>query len=179
MLLVLSFVFCRKIFLGLLLSHFFFSSRRRHTRSKRDWSSDVCSSDLEAAVQIGRRLARLATRVQVIVVTHLPQVAAYANKHLRVNKDPDVEAGFPTSDVSELLGEERISELARMLAGQANSSSAREHARELLEASYGRADCIYNIMTTRLTSMSIKPCIAVQSGISSVTLLPLNQRILL
>ena len=90
----------------------------------------------EAAVQIGRRLARLATRVQVIVVTHLPQVAAYANKHLRVNKDPNVEAGFTTSDVSELVGEERISELARMLAGHASSSSAREHARELLEASH-------------------------------------------
>lgn len=89
----------------------------------------------EAAVQIGKRLARLATRVQVIVVTHLPQVAAYANKHLRVNKDPDVEAGFTTSDVSELSGEHRISELARMLAGHADSSSAREHARELLEAS--------------------------------------------
>lgn len=90
----------------------------------------------EAAVQIGKRLARLATRVQVIVVTHLPQVAAYANKHLRVNKDPNVEAGFTTSDVSELVGEDRISELARMLAGHADSSSAREHARELLEASH-------------------------------------------
>lgn len=90
----------------------------------------------EAAVQIGKRLARLATRVQVIVVTHLPQVAAYANKHLRVNKAPDVEAGFTTSDVSELREDDRISELARMLAGHADSSSAREHARELLEASH-------------------------------------------
>lgn len=90
----------------------------------------------EAAVQIGKRLARLATRVQVIVVTHLPQVAAYASKHLRVNKDPDVEAGFTTSDVKALEGDERVAELARMLAGHADSSSAREHARELLEASY-------------------------------------------
>jgi len=89
----------------------------------------------EAAVQIGKRLARLATRVQVIVVTHLPQVAAYANKHVRVNKAPDIEAGFTTSDVTELTGEGRISELARMLAGHADSSSAREHARELLETS--------------------------------------------
>lgn len=89
----------------------------------------------EAAVQIGKRLARLARRVQVIVVTHLPQVAAYANKHLKVNKAPDVEAGFTTSDVSELIGDERVSELARMLAGHADSSSAREHARELLETS--------------------------------------------
>lgn len=89
----------------------------------------------EAAVQIGRRLARLAKHVQVIVVTHLPQVAAYADKHLRVNKAPNVEAGFTTSDVSELVGEERISELARMLAGHADSTSAREHAKELLETS--------------------------------------------
>lgn len=89
----------------------------------------------EAAVQIGKRLARLAERVQVIVVTHLPQVAAYANKHLRVNKAPNVEAGFTTSDVSELTGDDRVSELARMLAGHADSTSAREHARELLETS--------------------------------------------
>ena len=90
----------------------------------------------EAAVQIGRRLARLAKHVQVIVVTHLPQVAAYADKHLRVNKAPNVDAGFTTSDVSELVGEDRISELARMLAGHADSSSAREHAKELLETSH-------------------------------------------
>lgn len=90
----------------------------------------------EAAVQIGRRLARLAQHVQVIVVTHLPQVAAHADKHLRVNKAPNLEAGFTTSDVRELLGEDRISELARMLAGHADSSSAREHAKELLETSH-------------------------------------------
>lgn len=89
----------------------------------------------EAAVQIGKRLARLAQRVQVIVVTHLPQVAAYANKHLRVNKAPNVEAGFTTSDVTELTGDDRVAELARMLAGHADSTSAREHARELLETS--------------------------------------------
>lgn len=89
----------------------------------------------EAAVQIGRRLARLAKHVQVIVVTHLPQVAAYADRHLRVNKAPNVEAGFTTSDVSELAGEDRVSELARMLAGHADSTSAREHAKELLETS--------------------------------------------
>lgn len=71
----------------------------------------------------------------MIVVTHLPQVAAYANKHLRVNKAPNVEAGFTTSDVSELTGDDRVSELARMLAGHADSTSAREHARELLETS--------------------------------------------
>lgn len=86
-------------------------------------------------MQIGKRLARLAQRVQVIVVTHLPQVAAYANKHLRVNKAPNVEAGFTTSDVIELSGDDRVAELARMLAGHADSTSAQEHARELLDAS--------------------------------------------
>lgn len=86
----------------------------------------------EAAVQIGERLARLAQHVQVIVVTHLPQVAAFADRHLRVVKDADVDAGFTTSDVTVLEGEDRVSELARMIAGHADSDSAREHARELL-----------------------------------------------
>ncbi|MGO1184235.1 MAG: DNA repair protein RecN [Micrococcaceae bacterium] len=86
----------------------------------------------EAAVQIGQRLARLALHVQVIVVTHLPQVAAFADKHLRVVKDADPDAGFTTSDVTVLEGEDRVSELARMLAGHADSDAAREHARELL-----------------------------------------------
>lgn len=89
----------------------------------------------EAAVQIGQRLARLAEKVQVIVVTHLPQVAAYADRHVRVNKSPDVEAGFTTSDILVLEGEDRISELARMLAGHADSESARAHARELIDRS--------------------------------------------
>lgn len=90
----------------------------------------------EAAVQIGRRLARLAGHVQVIVVTHLPQVAAFADRHLKVTKDSDSDAGFTTSDVQALEGEDRVEELARMLAGRAGSGSARDHARELLEASH-------------------------------------------
>ncbi|GAA1122701.1 DNA repair protein RecN [Citricoccus alkalitolerans] len=90
----------------------------------------------EAAVQIGRRLARLARHVQVIVVTHLPQVAAFADRHLKVTKNSDGDAGFTTSDVASLEGEERVGELARMLAGRADSGAARDHARELLEASH-------------------------------------------
>ncbi|QCU79349.1 DNA repair protein RecN [Citricoccus sp. SGAir0253] len=89
----------------------------------------------EAAVQIGRRLALLARHVQVIVVTHLPQVAAFADRHLRVTKDSDSDAGFTTSDVRRLEGEDRVAELARMLAGRSGSGSARDHARELLAAS--------------------------------------------
>ncbi len=89
----------------------------------------------EAAVQIGRRLARLAQHVQVIVVTHLPQVAAFADRHVKVIKDSDRDAGFTTSDVTVLTGEDRVGELARMLAGRSGSDAARDHARELLEAS--------------------------------------------
>lgn len=89
----------------------------------------------EAAVQIGQRLAKLAQNVQVIVVTHLPQVAAFADHHLRVLKETDESEEFTTSDVKALDREGRIEELARMLAGRSDSESAREHAEELLDYS--------------------------------------------
>ena len=82
-----------------------------------------------AAVEIGRRLARLARRNQVIVVTHLPQVAAYANTHLHVSKDVGDEA--VTSGVGTLADEKRIEELARMMAGLDDSDTGRAHATEL------------------------------------------------
>ncbi len=82
-----------------------------------------------AAVQIGRRLARLARTHQVIVVTHLPQVAAYADVHLVV--DP---SGGGSSGVHRLEDDERVAELARMLAGLGDTDSGRAHARELLAA---------------------------------------------
>ncbi|GAA1819412.1 DNA repair protein RecN [Nesterenkonia flava] len=92
----------------------------------------------KAAVQIGRRLAMLARHAQVIVVTHLPQVAAYADQHIRVYKNSDQSAadgaGFTASDVRPLTHQERIGELARMLAGHEDSDTARAHAAELLEA---------------------------------------------
>ncbi|BBX02245.1 DNA repair protein RecN [Mycolicibacterium moriokaense] len=83
-----------------------------------------------AAVQIGRRLARLARTHQVIVVTHLPQVAAYADSHLMVDSGGRGKA----SGVRRLDDDERVAELARMLAGLGESDSGRAHARELLEA---------------------------------------------
>ena len=83
-----------------------------------------------AAVQIGRRLARLARTHQVIVVTHLPQVAAYADVHLVV----DSGARSRASGVRRLDEDDRIAELARMLAGLGESDSGRAHARELLTA---------------------------------------------
>lgn len=82
-----------------------------------------------AAVQIGRRLARLARSHQVIVVTHLPQVAAYADAHLVVDS-----AGNGASTVRRLDDEDRVAELARMLAGLGESDTGRAHARELLAA---------------------------------------------
>jgi DNA repair protein RecN (Recombination protein N) len=86
-----------------------------------------------AAVEIGRRLARLAARHQVVVVTHLPQVAAYADRHLLVDKarTPD---GPTRSRVRTLDEGERVGELARMLAGLDDTDTGRAHAEELLAA---------------------------------------------
>jgi DNA repair protein RecN (Recombination protein N) len=86
-----------------------------------------------AAVEIGRRLARLASRHQVIVVTHLPQVAAYADRHLVVDKSRRV-GGTARSRVRALDEHERIVELARMLAGLDHTDTGRAHAEELREA---------------------------------------------
>lgn len=85
----------------------------------------------KAAVEIGRRLARLAQRNQVIVVTHLPQVAAFADTHLHVAKD--VTDTSVTSGVETLTDERRVEELARMLAGLDNTETGRAHAQELLK----------------------------------------------
>ncbi len=85
----------------------------------------------KAAVEIGRRLARLARNAQVIVVTHLPQVAAFADQHLLVEKSSD---GLVTrSGVTALDHEGRVRELSRMLAGLADSELGRAHAEELLD----------------------------------------------
>ena len=85
----------------------------------------------KAAVEIGRRLARLARLAQVIVVTHLPQVAAFADNHLVVMKAND---GLVTSSgVVRLDGPGRVRELSRMLAGLEDSEFGRAHAEELLD----------------------------------------------
>lgn len=85
-----------------------------------------------AAIEIGRRLARLAQHCQVIVVTHLAQVAAFAEHHVRVEKGTD--GRITASQVGEVTGDDRLAELARMLSGTA-SETALAHARELLEDS--------------------------------------------
>lgn len=87
-----------------------------------------------SALEIGRRLDVLAQTSQVIVVTHLAQVAAFANNHLRVVKDTD--GTVTTSSVQVLEGEDRVSELARMLGGMADSQTALSHARELIEKTH-------------------------------------------
>ena len=84
----------------------------------------------KAAIEVGRRLAALAQHSQVIVVTHLPQVAAWADTHFVVKKSSD--GSISQSDVAKLDTQNRIEEIARMLAGLEGSSSAREHAAELL-----------------------------------------------
>lgn len=83
-----------------------------------------------AAIEIGRRLARLAETAQVIVVTHLAQVAAFAGNHLTVVKGSD--GSVTASSVRQLHGEERAAEMARLLSGLPDSASGLEHARELI-----------------------------------------------
>ncbi|TCP39220.1 DNA replication and repair protein RecN [Tamaricihabitans halophyticus] len=85
-----------------------------------------------AAVEVGRRLAKLARSHQVLVVTHLPQVAAYADQHLVVDKS--AEGGVTSSGVRVLKDSERVVELARMLAGMEGTKTGRAHAEELRAA---------------------------------------------
>ncbi|MDH6113539.1 DNA repair protein RecN (Recombination protein N) [Kitasatospora sp. MAP12-15] len=86
----------------------------------------------KAAVEIGRRLAKLAQSAQVVVVTHLPQVAAFADRHLVVEKTND--GTVTRSGVKTLNDEQRVRELSRMLAGLEDSELGRAHAEELLAA---------------------------------------------
>lgn len=90
----------------------------------------------KAAVEVGRRLAALARDAQVLVVTHLAQVAAFADHHLVVTKSSHDGVDVVTaSDVTSVTGEVRVRELARMLSGQEDSDAARAHAAELLDLS--------------------------------------------
>ncbi|MFC8597095.1 DNA repair protein RecN [Isoptericola sp. NPDC057191] len=97
-----------------------------------------------AAVEVGRRLATLARSTQVVVVTHLAQVAAFADSHLVVTKssadggtdgDGRQDGGVTVTGVREVTDDDRVRELARMLSGQEESATARQHAVELLESS--------------------------------------------
>ncbi|MES1171471.1 MAG: DNA repair protein RecN, partial [Actinomycetota bacterium] len=87
----------------------------------------------KAAVAVGQRLAALARTHQVLVVTHLAQVAAFATTHVVVEKATD--GSVTRSNVHEVTGAERVAEIARLLSGQEDSDTARAHALELIEAS--------------------------------------------
>jgi DNA repair protein RecN (Recombination protein N) len=92
----------------------------------------------EAALAVGRALAALGARHQVLVVTHLPQVAAFADAQVAVSKR--TAAGRTVAEARPVQGEDRVRELSRMLAGLADSSSARSHAEELLAAASRRRE---------------------------------------
>ena len=82
-----------------------------------------------AAIEVGRRLAMLGKHSQVIVVTHLPQVAAWADHHVVITKES---AGVTVSNVAVLDDSARVVEIARMLGGISESENAQAHAQELL-----------------------------------------------
>ncbi len=90
-----------------------------------------------AALEVGRRLAQLARTAQVIVVTHLAQVAVFADEHLVVVKDAS--GSVTSSGVARLDEGERLRELSRMLGGRADSDAAQAHARELLASARASA----------------------------------------
>ena len=83
------------------------------------------------AIEVGKRLAQLASMSQVIVVTHLPQVAVYGDNHLRVLKSSDED--FVSTDVVQLTEDDRVGEIARMLSGLSDSDSGQAHAKEMLD----------------------------------------------
>lgn len=84
-----------------------------------------------AAVEVGRRLARLARTSQVIVVTHLPQVAAFADKHYVVQAGAGEQVN--SSQITEVAGDERVTEISRMLAGLSDSAAGADLANQLLD----------------------------------------------
>lgn len=83
------------------------------------------------AIEVGRRLARLARHSQVLVVTHLPQVASFADQHIVVRKDSD--GAVTATSITEVTGTDRATELSRMMSGQSDSAAALAHAEELLD----------------------------------------------
>lgn len=98
-----------------------------------------------AALDVGKRLQALAAHAQVIVVTHLAQVAAHADHHLVVRKQDDGQV--TSSGVQEVTGAAREAELARMLGGRSESAAARRHARELLQSASGPGEAGHGTMS--------------------------------
>ncbi len=94
---------------------------------------DEVDSGIGGAVSalVGKKLKKVCQRQQVLCITHLPQVAAFADQHFKVEKK--VEEGRTTTQVASLSGEQRVSEMARMLGGIKISEKTLEHAREMLD----------------------------------------------
>ncbi|MEO5363108.1 MAG: DNA repair protein RecN [Magnetococcus sp. DMHC-8] len=95
------------------------------------------------AASIGARMAHIAQERQVLAITHLPQVAAWGTRHLKVDKHTNHQQTSVT--VTPLNNEERIEELARMLAGEQITMPAREHARELLQMCHNGSEYLENL----------------------------------
>ena len=89
------------------------------------------------AAALGERLATLAARRQIVCITHLPQVAAYADRHFAIVKRADAEAGITETEVRRVDGEERVAELCRMLGAAPEDAAARSHAEGLLARAAG------------------------------------------
>jgi len=87
----------------------------------------------EAATAVGEKIGKLASQMQVLCVTHLPQVAAYADQHFRVTKEE--KAGRTATSLTLLQGDEKVHEMARMLGGAQVTERTLDHARELLAQS--------------------------------------------
>ena len=104
------------------------TSNRKHTFIFDEIDAGVGG---KAAVAIGRRLKKLATNAQVVVVTHLAQVAVFGNNHVLIEKTADTDS--VSSELRVLSEENRVQEIARMLSGQDNSDTAVVHAEELLD----------------------------------------------
>jgi DNA repair protein RecN (Recombination protein N) len=89
----------------------------------------------QAALAVGKALAILARNYQVLVVTHLPQVAAFADHQISVEKHE--QKGRTISQVTHLDSSQRVIELARMLSGQPHSKAAQQHALDLIQSCQG------------------------------------------
>jgi DNA repair protein RecN (Recombination protein N) len=85
------------------------------------------------ATVLGERLAALAAVTQIVCITHLPQVAVFAERHFVITKVTDAKADTTETVVTEVVGDDRLDELVRMLGGQPGDLTAREHARALFE----------------------------------------------
>ena len=85
------------------------------------------------ASALGERLARLAAATQIVCITHLPQLVAFAQRHFAITKVTDAEAGTTQTVVQEVEGEARVAELCRMLGASPDDEAARSHALALLD----------------------------------------------